>query len=230
MRNNRLYELAVFVRSGNKGHNRNRMLFRFRDSLNLLPGKLSSLANNLCPGLGAKGSIPYDDVSVSTLVSMKDELIDYMKQDILLLGGVMQKAQEIYWKLYKVDIESKITLSSLAISIYRMKYYDASNWPIHGSSPSLSQLPGHTVILLTTGPFHTKNFPFSLHTITKELDGTWATPHPVSLKILVGDPLTPHPIHNRLEMRVELTVSTVISAGEKESSKSCMTALTAYSI
>lgn len=101
------------------------MLFRFRDSLNLLPGKLSSLANNLCPGLGAKGSIPYDDVSVSTLVSMKDELIDYMKQDILLLGG---KAQEIYWKLYKVDIESKITL---ALSIYRMKYYDASNWPIH---------------------------------------------------------------------------------------------------
>jgi len=31
----------------------------------------------------------------------------------------------------KVDIESKITLSSLALSIYRMKYYDASNWPIH---------------------------------------------------------------------------------------------------
>lgn len=54
-----------------------------------------------------------------------------MKQDILLLGGVMLKAQEIYWKLYKVDIESKITLSSLALTIFRMQYYDASNWPIH---------------------------------------------------------------------------------------------------
>lgn len=54
-----------------------------------------------------------------------------MKQDILLLGGVMQKAQEIYWTLYKLDIESKITLSSLALSIFRMKYYDANNWPIH---------------------------------------------------------------------------------------------------
>ncbi|KAL0302572.1 UNVERIFIED_CONTAM: DNA polymerase [Sesamum calycinum] len=52
LRNNRLYELAVY--SGKK------MLFRFRDSLNLLPGKLSSLANNLCPELGPKGSIEHD--------------------------------------------------------------------------------------------------------------------------------------------------------------------------
>lgn len=49
-----------------------------------------------------------------------------MKQDILLLGGVMKKAQEIYWKLYTIDIESKITLSSLTLSIYHMKYYDVS--------------------------------------------------------------------------------------------------------
>lgn len=123
MRNNRIYEIAVY--SGKK------KLFRFRDSLNLLPGKLSSLAKNLCPGLGPKGSIPYDEVTLSNLVSMKKSLLDYMKQDILLLGGVMLKAQEIYWKEYKIDIESKITISSLALSIFRMKYYDASNWPIH---------------------------------------------------------------------------------------------------
>ncbi|KAL0307813.1 UNVERIFIED_CONTAM: DNA polymerase [Sesamum angustifolium] len=56
LRNNRLYELAVY--SGKK------MLFRFRDSLNLLPGKLSSLANNLCPELGPKGSIEHDKVEL----------------------------------------------------------------------------------------------------------------------------------------------------------------------
>lgn len=123
MRNNRLYELIVY--SGKK------ILFRFRDSLNLLPGKLNALAKNLCPDLGPKGSIPYDEVRLSNLVSMKKSLLDYMKQDILLLGGVMQKAQEIYWKLYQVDIESKITISSLALTIFRMKYYDVSNWPIH---------------------------------------------------------------------------------------------------
>ena len=43
----------------------------------------------------------------------------------------MKKAQSIYWELYRVDIESKITLSSLALTIFRRKYYDSSNWPIH---------------------------------------------------------------------------------------------------
>lgn len=128
MRNNRLYELAVY--SGKK------MLFRFRDSLNLLPGKLSDLAKNLWPGLGPKGSIPYEEVRLSNLASMKESLLDYMKQDILLLGGVMQKAQEIYWKLYKVDIESKITLSSLALTIFRKKFYDPKTFPIHIPSKS----------------------------------------------------------------------------------------------
>lgn len=129
MRNHRLYELAVY--------HENKMLFRIRDSLNLLPSSLANLAKNLCPGLGSKGSIPYEEVTLSNLVSMKKSLLDYMKQDILLLGGVMQKAQEIYWKVYKVDIESKITLSSLALTIFRMNYYDPDNWPIH--IPSLNE-------------------------------------------------------------------------------------------
>lgn len=55
MRKHKVYELAVY--SGKK------MLFRFRDSLNLLPGKLSALAKNLCPGPGLKGSIPYEEVT-----------------------------------------------------------------------------------------------------------------------------------------------------------------------
>lgn len=62
---------------------------------------------------------------------MRDELVEYMKQDIYLLGGVMKKTQEIYWNLYKVDIEGKITLSSLALSIFRLRYYDEKIIPIH---------------------------------------------------------------------------------------------------
>lgn len=96
VRNHRLYEIAVYSGKGKK----KKLLFRFRDSLNLLPGKLNALAKNLCPDLGPKGSIPYEEVELSNLVSMKTSLLDYMKQDILLLGGVMKKAQEIYWNLY----------------------------------------------------------------------------------------------------------------------------------
>lgn len=60
-----------------------------------------------------------------------------MKQDILLLalGGVMSKAQDIYWTLYKVDIVTKLTLSSLALSIYRTNYYDPKTFPIPGGKP-----------------------------------------------------------------------------------------------
>nr|YP_010352581.1 hypothetical protein MFQ53_mgp44 [Bidens parviflora]UIR98934.1 hypothetical protein [Bidens parviflora] len=123
MRNNRLYELLVY--SGR------RVLFRLRDSLNLLPGTLNNLAKSLCPSLGSKGSLDYHDVRVDNLVSKKDQLIEYMKQDILLLGGIMQKAQEIYFDIYKLDIVSKITLSSLALSIYRLRYYDEEDWPIY---------------------------------------------------------------------------------------------------
>lgn len=38
----------------------------------------------------------------------------------------MLKAQDGDWKLYKVDIESKITLTSLALSILSMKDYEAN--------------------------------------------------------------------------------------------------------
>ncbi|KVH88385.1 hypothetical protein Ccrd_023953 [Cynara cardunculus var. scolymus] len=96
MINNRLYELSVY--SGKK------MLFCFRDSLNLLPGALRDLAKSLCPALGPKGSLNYNEFSESNLLINKEEYLDYMKQDILLLGGVMQKAQEIYWNLYNMDI------------------------------------------------------------------------------------------------------------------------------
>nr|QHB79550.1 DNA polymerase [Sesuvium portulacastrum] len=123
MSNNRLYELAVY--SGKK------KLFCFRDSLHLIPGSLQALANNLCSDLGTKGSIDHEKVNLSNLTSLKKQLLEYMEQDILLLGGVMKKAQDIYWNLFKIDIVSKITLSSLALSIFRMRYYDPSNLQIH---------------------------------------------------------------------------------------------------
>jgi len=105
-------------------------------------------------------------------------LLDYMKQDILLLGGVMQKAQDIYWKLFQVDIESKITLSSLALTIFRLKYYDEKNWPIHipnkneDSFIRRAYYGGHTDVYMPYGenlyyydvnslyPFGLKEFPY----------------------------------------------------------------------
>lgn len=64
LRDNRLYEVAVY--SGKK------ILVRFRDSYHLLTGKLDYLAKNLCPELGSKGSIPYNEVNIDNLGNMKE--------------------------------------------------------------------------------------------------------------------------------------------------------------
>lgn len=129
MLNNILYQISVY-----KGK---KLLFHLRDSITLLPSNLESLAKNLCPTLGSKGSIDHDSVKVSNLKEKKDELIKYLRQDIILLGGIMIKAQEIYMSDYGVDIVSKLTVSSLALTIFRTKYYDVDFFPIH--IPSMNE-------------------------------------------------------------------------------------------
>ncbi|CAK9187075.1 unnamed protein product [Ilex paraguariensis] len=125
MRNNKLYELVV-----SRGK---KVVFRLKDSINLLSGSLNSLAKTLCPELGSKGSIPikYEDVDVPALKQYGSELMEYLKQDILLLGGIMHKAQEINWTDYQIDIEDCLTVSALAMKIFRTCYYDPNTFPIH---------------------------------------------------------------------------------------------------
>lgn len=123
MRNNELYQLDVFA-------GRKKVLI-FRDSLKLLPGSLSSLAKSLCPELGSKGEVDHTEVCLQDLLKRREEIVEYMKQDIYLLGGIMWRAQEIYWYEYKIDITKKITLPSLALTIFRKNYYDSEESPIY---------------------------------------------------------------------------------------------------
>jgi hypothetical protein len=125
MRNNELFEIVVYRKAGKT------LLFRLKDSLKVLPGKLSNLANDFCPELGGKGSIPHETIEECNLSPQKGELLDYMKQDILLLGGVMYKAQYIFKTYEFVDNVTKLTISALAVTIFRTNYYDEINWPIH---------------------------------------------------------------------------------------------------
>ncbi|XP_042453085.1 DNA polymerase-like [Zingiber officinale] len=52
-----------------------------------------------------------------------------MRQDVLLLGGIMLKAQSLCWERYGVDIEN--VLSSLALTIFRKNYYNEEENPIY---------------------------------------------------------------------------------------------------
>ncbi|KAF6139864.1 hypothetical protein GIB67_009711 [Kingdonia uniflora] len=123
MRNMRIYELVVF--------RDNKKILIFRDSLTFLPGSLAELATNLCPHLGVKGSIQHDKLRALMLQNQRGQLLDYMRQDIRLLAGVVMVAQEIYWTEYNIDITSCLTLSSLAMKISRSRYYNDKEFPIH---------------------------------------------------------------------------------------------------
>nr|AYM32740.1 DNA polymerase [Silene vulgaris] len=115
IRENVIYEIAVCLGK--------RVLFRLRDSLHLLPCNLDSLAKSLCPELGGKGSIDFSKVTLETLSSMKDELLTYMKHDIRLLGSIMQNFQKLYFEQFQADIVDFRTLSSLAMSLFRSRFY-----------------------------------------------------------------------------------------------------------
>ena len=123
MRNNRLYELKVYIKK--------KFLLRFRDSYTLIPGSLESLSRRLCPELGPKGLIPHTDLTVENLKSHSSSLIEYLRQDIRLLGGVMLKFQELNWDKYHIDIEGVMTVSALSMKIFRMCYFDPNRFHIH---------------------------------------------------------------------------------------------------
>jgi len=126
IRNNMIYEITVYS-------SKNKLLFRFRDSHLLLPGSLASLAQNLCPDLGSKGEVNHADVRLETLRDMKERerLLNYMRQDIRLLGGIMHKFQLIYYEKHNDDIVKNITAPSLALTLFRKKYYDEEKGGIH---------------------------------------------------------------------------------------------------
>lgn len=68
---------------------------------------------------------------MESLKENRAKYCNYLEQAVRLLGGVMLRAQEIYWTKYNVDIGECLTLSSLAMKIYRMSYYDQEGWPIY---------------------------------------------------------------------------------------------------
>ena len=122
IRNNNIYELLVYLDG--------RFFMRFRDSYRLLPSSLSSLGKALCPELGGKGSITHSDLVPSELKPKKVQLMDYLRQDILLLGGVMLKTQEIHWNKYQIDVEDVMTASALSLKIFRKIYLDEEAFQI----------------------------------------------------------------------------------------------------
>lgn len=125
MRNRQLYKISVF----RKG----KLVFQVRDSLHQLNGTLNNLARDLCPELGLKGKVDHENVTYETLQDprMRLVLLEYLAQDVLLLAGIMQKAQSIYHNLFQIDFTTKLTVSALAMDVFCSYFYDDQEFPIH---------------------------------------------------------------------------------------------------
>jgi hypothetical protein len=66
-------------------------LLYIRDSLKLLPS-LKSLAETMRPELSSKGSIPHKESNKLNIRDKQYELIKYLKQDIMILAGVLKQS------------------------------------------------------------------------------------------------------------------------------------------
>lgn len=51
----------------------------------------------------------------------------YLEQDVILTATIVQKAQDLYFDEYHVDITDVMTQSSMVLRIFRSTYYDDSN-------------------------------------------------------------------------------------------------------
>lgn len=123
VRNSMIYQILIHKETKDPKR-KNKLVLKIRDSCKLLPGSLADLAASFCPEAGGKGEIDHENVGVHKLGSLREEYLDYMDQDIVLLALILQKAQDIYWERYNIDIVADMTISALAMNIFRSEYYD----------------------------------------------------------------------------------------------------------
>lgn len=74
---------------------------------------------SLCPELGEKVTIPYEEIGVSNRLIYKKKLLEYMKQDILLLGGIMQKELRHTMLTYNIKPLSTFSDQSVLFDVKR---------------------------------------------------------------------------------------------------------------
>jgi hypothetical protein len=122
-RNHSVYELRVY-KAPTSGTTKKRLLFKMRCSLHLLPCSLAQLGKEICPDLEGKGFIEHDKVTTTTIKSRQKDYVQYMKNDVKLLGAIMVRAQKFFYDDYHIDVVDKTTIAALSLSIFRMHFFD----------------------------------------------------------------------------------------------------------
>ena len=108
---------------------KNRLLFKIRDSMDLNYKQLEDLANKFNHEMGHRGDIDPKMVSISNIAQNKDRDIMYLKHDIILLATIMQNAQLQYWRNYHIDIIYKVKIEEMPSATKLLnELYTTYNW------------------------------------------------------------------------------------------------------
>ncbi|GJW28586.1 DNA polymerase-like protein [Tanacetum coccineum] len=140
------------------------MLFRFRDSLNLLPGTLQNLAMSLCPDLGTKGSVDHESVNEKSLEKEKryynDEIfpihIHNQNEDTFIRKAYYEGHTDSYKpygeNLYYYDVNS--------LYHFIMKEYPMPCGVYYSEELKYAVGLGYKVVLISGYLFERKESPF----------------------------------------------------------------------
>jgi hypothetical protein len=124
-RDDKIISLEITKSWSTNPKNKRRTIIVFRDSLNMLPAYLASLGKGF--GVEQKGSFDFNLVNeCKDLNSIRDELLNYNKQDTallleersLVLHEVLDKFQDLFFDLFQLDVAKSATLPSLAFKTY----------------------------------------------------------------------------------------------------------------
>nr|CAD1835852.1 unnamed protein product [Ananas comosus var. bracteatus] len=79
---------------------------------------------------GPKGSIPHEDLDVSDLRAKSEDLINYLRQDILILGGVMLKLKKLIGLSIRLILRARLLWGH--VDVYKpygenLYYYDVNS-------------------------------------------------------------------------------------------------------
>lgn len=129
----------------------------FHDSMLIVPGSLSKLAVNF--GVTTKGDFDFTKLSNmtwSTLLNIKNELLNYNKRDCKVLYEIILKFAKGIHDQYQINITTYPTLSSIAFAIYRSNYIKKNfNIPITNKKDydrmSKSYRGGHVDVYIPYG-------------------------------------------------------------------------------
>lgn len=120
-RKDRWLLLRVYFYSESK---KTKYYIEFRDSYALLPESLSNLGKDFKMSLlvNKKINFEHDKINDQNYMCYKEEILEYLENDIELLYYIIHKFQELVYQNYNIDVLNCLTIAQIGVKLFRSNY------------------------------------------------------------------------------------------------------------